>query len=268
VPGTETEDQLDEGGEEQLTDEQKQAKELEDARARLRKFEAFAPFVEKLEADPTKIFDVRAALDGKSQQQPAQPQQPAQQPNPQLNQAQLKELNEKLKAAALDPDADFLGFVAGISGEISKAQLAEFQKNTQPYLESAAEAFIDRFKTRWEKGVDDPELFKRAEKIFDEDLAKVNPQDLLGLDPARRDYELSLRRDAAIGRVMSSGYTVNRSGNRNVAASAARGTSIGSSQRKVSEKVVELTEHEKAVLERHLGKDGAAKAIEDIEAGR
>lgn len=238
------------------------AGEADSAEKQLEKYQAFRPFIDALEADPSKVYDIRAALSQGARNTDSN-RPPAEAPPAPPSPERLRELNDRLKSAALDPDADFLGMVAGISSEIADAKVSQFRKDAEPYTKAVGEGYIERFKQTWKED-ENPSIYKEASRVFSDELSRLDYSQLAQMSIQQREYELGLRRDAALGRILRS--KVKRPSQST--ANAGRGGGNVGGPGKEPVKVVELSDGEKDVLVRSLGEKYAAAAITRIEAGQ
>lgn len=248
----ETEEASPETPEEQTPEER-----LKKAEEELEKFRAFQPFVDAIDHDPSKVYDLRAALANGARVAEA-PREEA----PTVDKERLREYNAKLKEAAIDPDADFLGLVAGVASQIADEKIASFRKDAEPYTKSVGENQVQSFKREW-KDDENPAIYREASRVFDEELARLDFTAIGRLSSADREYQFRTLRDAAVGRVLRAKVKNPSKG----AANIGRGGGTVSGPKREPEKSLELTEQEQSVLIRNLGQEEGQKAIARIEAG-
>lgn len=158
-----------------------------------RKLKQFAPILEKLEASPERIFDVRAALAGQQQQQ--QQQQYA--PPASLSPEQMQGLNDELTKAVLEGRG--VAAIAQIAQAVSSAQYNQLLAQAQPIMSRTGETFVESYKSRKSR----EKLYDVVAATFDEELQDLDGASLVNMSPQRRQQELDRRYNAAVGRVLS-----------------------------------------------------------------
>jgi len=180
---------------------------------------------------------------------PAAPQQ--------LDPAKLREINEKLAGDIL---VNPLGVIMPVAQQIANEQIAALRTEMQPYVDNAAAAFVDRFKSRMERS---DGLYKNVVDRFEASIGDLNLRDLAGRSKAEQDKALTLHWNAAKGEVLAAKVR------RPTPPAAPPGSSAGGG-RGMSEPRGgtggTLGETERQLLRWQLGKEAGEAAIREIEA--
>lgn len=163
------------------------AEELVRLRGLSQKFAPLEGIADALDEDPSKIFAIRAALEGRAPAA-APVVQPAQQ---QLTPDQIQALRNKFDENPLETSA-------AIGQAAAAAEIAKFFNDAKPYIEATTDNFVELFKNR--KAAAD-KLFKQIEPLFNKELQDVNKGTLLSLPVAERARMLELRWDSASAKV-------------------------------------------------------------------
>ena len=168
------------------------AQELAELRAMRNKYKPLEGIADELESDPSKIYKLRAALEGRYgsdddyQRRPQQQQQQAR-----LTAEQLAELNRQFYENPA-------GFAAQIAQEASRRQIEAFANQAGPVVETTADLFIETFKNG--KASEDS-LYKQILPEFNKQISDINRRSLLGKTPAERQRDLDLRWQSAAAAV-------------------------------------------------------------------
>jgi hypothetical protein len=162
--------------------------EMEALREKAKRFDALGDIPDRLEADPSKIYNLRAALEGRVDD-PNQVHQ-RQQPPPQLTQEQINELNQQFWQNPAQMAAE-------IARQAAANQIGQAAQQFTPYTSATGDLFIDNFKSRKSS---DP-LFKTILPVFEQQIRDVNRTALLQMNEGARNRELNLRWDAAAAQV-------------------------------------------------------------------
>jgi len=173
------------------------ADELVRLRALAQKFSPLEGIAEELDADPSKIYALRAALAGGSPQGNTQ-QSPAPS-SPQLTQEQIDELNRQ----ATEKPAEFMYRAAQL---VADQKIAQFLEQAKPVLEAAGDNSVEWFKSK-KAGTD--KLFKQIEPLFDKQMRDIDRRALLGATPEQRQRALELRWQAASAEVFRAAMVAN-----------------------------------------------------------
>lgn len=201
------------------------------------KFAAFKPLLEQLDEDPSKIYDMRAALAGRA---PAgdKPVEPAQE---QLNPEQLKNLNTQITDAILEGRG--LDAIAAVSDKIAENRMAALQRETEPLVAMQADAFVDAFRSRKEKSTP-AGLYAAVESEFERECSDLDRRALMREKPEARARELDRRWNAAAGSVLLKKV---KSSSAHVGSAGLGGSGMGSGGRAPDSPI---GERERRVMER------------------
>jgi hypothetical protein len=241
---------------EQIAERDRNA-ELERGRAAISTLDKFKPFVEALEKDPSKVFDFRAAVEGKkpAEAAPVITRQEA----PQLTEEQLEKINAQIQAEWVNNPAAVIKWV---QDNANNAAYQRVMTEAQPIIEAVGGTFIESFK-RLKK--DNDRFYATVLARFEEEVADLGPGVLLNMPAAQRQRELERRWNAAKGEVLDKKIKPQQT----LATSAGGGSGMGggSNARGGRQKLVEMSENEKAILIRNLGPEKAKARINAIEMG-
>jgi len=180
------------------------------------------------------------------------------QPTPQGPSAeQLKAINEKLAGEIL---VNPLGVIMAVAQDVANEKVENLRRQVDPFRDDAAEAFVDRFKTKMRE--DDP-LYKQVHAAFDKSLTDVDLRALSSQPAGARAKTLNLHWNAAKGEVLAT--KVRKAGG----AGPPPGSSAGNGRTMAQPQggAQKLGEQEKAMLYRSMPKAAADAAIAEIEAG-
>jgi len=143
---------------------------------------------DELDADPSKIYAVRAALQGRGPQPAVAPPQPL----PTLSADQLAQLDEQFRERPAQLTAQAAQLAA-------RQELDAFYRSVvEPLREASGESLIDNYKAQ---KAGDP-LFKQISAQFDKEIADLDRKALLGAPLAERRRQLDLRYRAATATVL------------------------------------------------------------------
>lgn len=151
------------------------------------RYAGLADIVSELEADPSKIFNLRAALQGG--QAPANTQQQVQ---PQLTQEQKQALDDAFRDRPAEMTA-----LAGRTAAQEEMQRA-YREMLAPVMEASGESVVENYKNK-HRG--DP-LFSKVERAFDTEMSDVDRVALLRAPAKVRAREMDLRYRAATEKVL------------------------------------------------------------------
>lgn len=191
----------------------KAAAEFDRLRKQADRMARFQDIADELDADPRRIYDVRAALEGRPLTSPA----PATQQN--LTADQLEALDEQARSKPAQ-------FAAAAADLAARQQLDTFYKNAMaPIIEASGEGLVDSFKAK--KGKDP--LYEQIAEQFDKEMSDVDRAALLRAPKKVRDREMALRWDAADAKVLRGAMAESKRKEhdtaRNLGSSSGRGTS-------------------------------------------
>ena len=155
---------------------------------------AFRPILDEIDKDPSKIFDVRAALEGKSR---GGGTDTTVTPPPQMTQEQRDELNRR--ATDLILEGKGLDVVLEVASRLNQERDAQMR----PQFEAQAEIVVDRFLSKHEKALD-PKLFRAIESEFEVEMKDLDRASLATMPADRRNAELERRFYAAAGKKLLS----------------------------------------------------------------
>ncbi len=162
--------------------------EMEELRTKAKRLDALGDIPDKLEADPSKIYNLRAALEGRFEDPDRGHQR--QQPPPQLTPEQIAELNQQFWNNPAQMTAE-------IARQAAAAQIGQAAQQFTPYTSATGDLFIDNFKSRKSS---DP-LYKTILPVFETQIRDINRTALLQMNEGARQRELTLRWDAAAAQV-------------------------------------------------------------------
>ena len=170
-----------------------------DANERLKKYKALDFMADALERDPSKIHDVRGALEGRRPER-HDPAPPAPPPN-----NGPKTVYEAVKAMPADKRAE-LDAMDPVEREAAMADLAQqlaersIANSTAPIVEATVDSAIANFKLS--KASD--QTYKFAASHFDEEMSDFDKRQFYQMTPEGRKRELELRWGMAEAKVLRS----------------------------------------------------------------
>jgi hypothetical protein len=175
------------------------AAELAELRALRTKYKPLEGIAEELESDPSKIYRLRAALEGRYGDDNAYNNRPQQnnQPPP-LTPEQLAELNRQFYENPA-------GFAAQIAQEAARRQMNDFANQAGPVVETTADLFIETFKNG--KAGEDS-LYKQILPEFNKQIHDINRRSFLAKSAAERQRDLDLRWQSAAAAVFRKAASV------------------------------------------------------------
>jgi len=167
------------------------AAELAELRALRAKYKPLEGIAEELETDPSKIYRLRAALEGRYGDDNAYSNRPQQQQPAPLTPEQLAELNRQFYENPA-------GLTAQIAQEAARRQMNDFANQAGPVVETTADLFIETFKNG--KAGEDS-LYKQILPEFNKQIHDINRRNFLAKSAAERQRDLELRWQSAAAAV-------------------------------------------------------------------
>lgn len=170
------------------------------AEARLEKYKALDSFAEALERDPSKIYDMRAAAEGRRTALPGLTEHDAPKPpdnTPKTIEEAIARLPEaerlKLRQSAIDEPEMYGARLADISRQMAESNIAN---SAQPIVDATVAGAIQNFKL---SHASEP-IYRHAEAFFEAEMDDFDRKAFYQLPEAKRKRELELRWAAAKAR--------------------------------------------------------------------
>jgi len=163
--------------------------EIERLKAVAARFGPLSSIADALEQDPSRIYAIQAALEGRVPQ--AAPQSSQQQSAPQLTPQQMEELDNQMRMKPAET-------IAALTRIAMDQARREVMADAQPLLGTTADLVVQNFKGR--KAAEDP-LYRQILPLFDAELRDVGLPTLIQMDPATRMRTLELRWNSAAATV-------------------------------------------------------------------
>jgi hypothetical protein len=187
--------------------------QLAEANERLKKYKALDFMADALERDPSKIHDVRGALEGRrapvEHVDPPKPPDNAPKTIAEAIERLTPEQRAKLDETAVSEPAKYGAMMADLSRQMAEQSIAT---SAAPIIEATVDSAIANFKLS--KSSDS--TYKFAAPHFEEEMSDFDKRQFYQMTPAKRTRELELRWGMAEAKVLRKGLNAAPRSPRNV----------------------------------------------------